>query len=70
MFRRITAFSEQQSAAYTKRIIELQLVKAADYAWTRKDYAGFITKIDQIDKAQLSESYLKKYQIAVNKLKW
>lgn len=67
-FRRITEFSKQQSAAFTKRIISSQYIRAADNAWTKKDYAGFIHFIDQAGKEQLSDAFLKKYRIAVNKL--
>jgi hypothetical protein len=69
IFEKLTDFSKKQSGEYTKQIIYLQNIKGADEAWAQKHYSDFIKCIDRIDKDLLSNSYLKKYKIALDKLR-
>jgi hypothetical protein len=68
VFKKLHEYSENRSREYTKQIIHLQNIHGADEAWTQKDYTRFIKCIDKAEKDLLSEGYLKKYQIAVDKL--
>lgn len=68
IFKELKAFSERQSKAFTKQIIQLQNIEGADKAWTQKDYTNFIKCIDRTEKDLLPKSYLKKYKIAIDKL--
>ncbi len=68
IFKRLIEFSELQSGKFAQQMIQLQNIEGADKAWIQKDYTNFIKCIDRIERALLSESYLKKYKIAVDKL--
>lgn len=65
---KLAEFSERQSKVYTKQIVHKQNIQMADTAWTQKNYADFISYIDKTEKSLLSQSYLKKYSIALDKL--
>ena len=67
-FEKLHEYSEHRSREYTKQIIHLQNIDGADKAWKQKDYTRFIEFIDNAEKDLLSETYLKKYRIAVDKL--
>lgn len=69
IFKELIEFSERKSKEYTRQIIKLQNIQGADKAWIQKDYADFVKCIDRIEKDLLPESYLKKYEIALHKLK-
>jgi hypothetical protein len=69
IFKELKEFTERKSKEFTRQIIQLQNTKSADKAWTQKDYANFIKCIDRTEKDLLPESYLKKYKIALDKLK-
>lgn len=69
IFRDLDEFSKRQAREYTKRAIHFQSIKMADKAWVHKDYAHYIECIDMAERNLVSELYLKKYQIAVEKLK-
>jgi hypothetical protein len=59
----------KRSQEFTKQIIEQQLLQSADFAWRAKDYQNFIQGINHLDKNNLSDSYKKKYSIALKKIK-
>ena len=64
----LATFSNDQPKLFTQYITNLQSLNWADRAWAKKDYFTFLKCIDQTDKAELAESYLKKYKIATDKL--
>ena len=68
-FKKLNEFIERQSKEFIKQITHEQNVQGADRAWRQKDYMEFIKCIDSAERDLLAESYLKKYKIAVNKLK-
>jgi len=68
IFKELYEFSDHQAREYTRQIIYSQKMQVADKAWTQKDYMNFIKCIDKTEKDLLTESYLKKYKIAVDKL--
>ena len=57
-------FEERQAKIYTSNLLREQRVRAADNAWTNKDYLTFVKEIDGIDLDHLPESYKLKYKIA------
>jgi hypothetical protein len=59
----------KRSQEFTKQIIEQQLLQSADFASRAKDYQKFIQGVDRLDKNNLSDSYKKKYSIALKKIK-
>ncbi len=61
-------FNDRRLKEFTERIIHLQHLKAADYAWEQKDYHRFIECIEQTNQKLLAPSYLKKYKIAMDRL--
>ena len=68
VLKKLHEYSEHSSREYAKQIIHLQNIHGADEAWKQKDFTRFIKCIDKAEKDLLSESYLKKYRIAVDKM--
>jgi hypothetical protein len=66
---RLQSYTLKRSQEFTKQIIEQQLLQSADFAWRAKDYQNFIQGINHLDKNNLSDSYKKKYSIALKKIK-
>lgn len=64
----LATFSNDQSKLFTQYITNFQRLNWADQTWAKKDYFTFVKCIDQTEKAELAESYLKKYKIATDKL--
>jgi hypothetical protein len=69
IFDKLEEFSSQRSKEFTKQVTQLQNTLCADNAWKQKDYSAFVKHIDRTEKGLLPESYLKKYKIALDKLK-
>jgi len=69
IFKKLNEFTERKSKEFTKQILQLQNIQGADKAWILKDYVDYINCIDRTEKDLLPDSYLKKYKIAVDKLK-
>jgi len=68
-FNALKEFADNRSREYTRKIVQLQNIQWADNAWIQKDYSNFIKFIDKTEKNSLPESYLKKYKIAVDKMR-
>ena len=69
VFDRLQSYTLKRSQEFTNKIIEQQYLQSADYAWRAKDYQKFIQSIDHLDKNRLPDSYIKKYAIALKKIK-
>lgn len=62
-------YEQTQAKIYTDNILNRQCINAADNAWKKKDYLTFIKTIDQMDKADLPDSYKLKYKMACDRIR-
>ncbi len=64
---KLDEFANVLAKTYTENLMTSQSMKLADKAWSEKNYMEFINQLDRIEKGSLTETYLKKYQIALKK---
>lgn len=67
-FEALKSDRDKRSEEYTKQLLHLQNLDAADKAWALNNYLDFVRHLSFIDMASLPKSYELKYSIAKKKL--
>ena len=62
-------FSAQLARDYTQKLINEINLKTLEQAWKEKDYRKYIELVDQTDNGSLTEIQLKRYRIAIDRLR-